>query len=119
MTDRDCMDLSLIGRECRHNSERWFPSLHDGKVDMTVFYAMGLAGEVGEVCNLVKKYVRGTMTKTELAEKLRDDTEGGDVFVYLLLLMDELGIDLFDSLMQAQAKCEERWGTGAQAGSVQ
>ena len=45
-------NLALLMRD---DSERWFPQWHDGSTGMplTVAYALGLAGEVGEVANVV------------------------------------------------------------------
>lgn len=97
------MDLTPIAHECRRNSERWFPALHANE-DMTVFYSLALAGEVGEMCNLIKKYIRsGWLPATESRSGL------ADIFTYLLLLADELHIDLIHALQEKQLVCEERW----------
>jgi NTP pyrophosphatase (non-canonical NTP hydrolase) len=104
----DCMDLSLMGRQARHNSERWFPGLHYSNEDLRVFYSLALAGEVGELCNIVKKYVR-TGNETRLREG-GIGSELADIFTYLLLLCDELKIDLFAEFEAKQAICEARWG---------
>jgi NTP pyrophosphatase (non-canonical NTP hydrolase) len=100
------MDLSLIGREVRRNSERWFPKLHETE-DLMVFYSLALAGEVGEICNLVKKNMRYSDFDLEAIR-----LEIADVFTYLLLLADELHIDLFDAFQEKQMICEKRWGHG-------
>lgn len=102
------MDLSLMGVQARKNSERWFPGLHHSDQDLKVFYSLALAGEAGELCNLVKKYVR-----TENLTVLREGgigSELADIFTYLLLLANELKIDLLDEFKAKQAICEARWG---------
>lgn len=100
------MDLSLVAQQLRWNSERWFPELHDGHVDLGPFYALALAGEVGEVCNLIKKTVRymNTTVPGNLASEI------ADVFTYLMLLANEYQVDVMEALHAKQAVCEERWG---------
>lgn len=53
-------------------------------------YGCALAGEVGELCNLIKKDFRGLdkVTKKELADEI------ADVAIYLDLLAARLGISL-------------------------
>lgn len=101
------MDLGLIAAQARKNSERWFPDLH-AEEDMKVFYGLALAGEVGELCNLTKKYVRHYKGTTVSEDDVRGEL--ADVFTYLILLADEWKIDLLDAFEAKQAVCEERWG---------
>lgn len=57
-------------------------------------WGCALAGEVGELCNLLKKLKRGddpAPTKAQLEEEL------GGSFVYLDLLAQRLGINLFEA----------------------
>jgi NTP pyrophosphatase (non-canonical NTP hydrolase) len=102
----DNMDLTLVARQSRWNSERWFPELHSGNIDLGPFYALALAGEVGEVCNLIKKTVRNK--NMIIAKDL--ELEMADVFTYLLLLADEYAIDLMEAFEAKQKVCELRWG---------
>jgi NTP pyrophosphatase (non-canonical NTP hydrolase) len=58
-----------------------------------IFYpCLGLAGEVGEVCEKVKKHVRDgrVLDKEDLKKEL------GDVLWYLSAVASDLGIDLDD-----------------------
>jgi NTP pyrophosphatase (non-canonical NTP hydrolase) len=100
--------LDSIASEARRNSERWFPSVHDPEkalVPLAVHYALGMCGEAGEVANVVKKALRkGETTSPELAAEL------ADVFIYLLLLADEAGVNLYAAYKDKQAVCEKRWG---------
>jgi len=100
--------LQLLAGEMRANSERWFPQLHDGTKDLSVFYALGLAGEVGEVANVVKKMQRDTGFDVALYAGLA--AELADVFVYLLLLADECGVDLLLEYRHKVTVNEQRWG---------
>lgn len=106
--DRDIMDLSLVARQARHNSERWFGVMHDEHPStLKYFYGLALAGEVGELANLLKKHWRTQEQNTlDVADEL------ADAFTYLLLLADELRVDLLDALEKKQAVCEARWGNG-------
>lgn len=104
--DGDCMDLSLVARQARHNSERWFPSIHTDQF-LDVFYALALGGEVGEVQNLLKKKMRDQNFNLK---QHCIGSELADVFTYLLLLADELHIDLMAEFEAKQAICEARWG---------
>lgn len=92
--------LTALARLYRENSERWFPHWHSPDLGMPlrVAYALGLAGEVGEVANVVKKMQRDGDSAV-LTEGL--GAELADVFVYLLLLADECDVDLY---AEAEAK---------------
>lgn len=100
--------LRAITAEARANSERWFPFVHDPSqavVPLAVHYALGMCGEAGEVANVVKKALRkGETTSDALAPEL------ADVLIYLLLLADETGVDLFAAYEAKRGVCEARWG---------
>lgn len=65
-----------------------------------IYYpALGLAGEVGEIANKVKKIIRGDVT----LEQRRDDlkAELGDVMWYVAATASDLGLDLRDLAKEA------------------
>ncbi len=71
-------------------------------------YAMGLAGEAGEVIEPLKKYLfhcrpldRDAITK-----------EAGDVLWYVTAICNVLGIDMQDVLAANVAKLRERYPSG-------
>ena len=100
--------LAKIAAEARCNSERWFPGVHDqdrALVPLLVHYAVGLGGEAGEVLNIVKKGLRRRALPPEGLE-----SELADCFIYLLLLADEVGVDLYRAYRDKAAVCEKRWG---------
>ncbi len=103
--------LDSIAAEARRNSERWFPSVHNPEqalVPLAVHYALGMCGEAGEVANVVKKALRkGETTSDGLADEL------ADVFIYLLLLADEAGVNLYAAYQHKRDICEKRWGKPA------
>jgi NTP pyrophosphatase (non-canonical NTP hydrolase) len=105
------MTLADLGGRMRANSERWFPAMHAAPaVPMAVFYALGMAGEAGEVANVVKKALRRGLVIDDVAT-IADEL--ADVFTYLLLLANECGVDLIAAYEGKAAICEQRWGTAA------
>lgn len=108
------MDLSLVARQARWNSERWFPDLHaQGPETLRIHYVLGLAGEAGEVANLFKKIHTGKVDYDDPETMVAIDSELADVLTYLLLLADECGVDLLEAFEAKQDVCEKRWGVPA------
>ncbi len=71
---------------------------------------LGLPGEIGEVVDLIKKYLYHRNGKALDTEKLKDEL--GDVLWYFFILLDTLGLT-FEEVMQANvAKLELRHGSG-------
>lgn len=102
-------EIKAITQQARCNSQRWFPFVHkddEAVVPLWVHYTLGLAGEAGEVANLVKKGLR----KGAPPEGI--DLELADVFIYLLLLADEVGVDLVNAYERKRDINEGRWGGG-------
>src|ERR1700757_2841826 len=97
------IDLDQIAKRARRNSERWFPQLHADQ-DMTTFYSLALAGEMGEVANLAKKRMRRASGVVEFESQIADEL--ADIFTYLLLLADECNVNLVDAFEKKQAICE-------------
>lgn len=101
--------LQGLADEMRTNSERWFPALHaaEALLPLPVFYALGLAGETGELVDEIKKAYR---TDGDLTQRENLAAEAADVLTYLLLLVDAAGIDLVQAYIDKAAFNEERWG---------
>lgn len=83
------MNMSEYAKEARTTA------IYPGQGTTTgLYYAtMGLAGEVGEVCNKVKKILRddnGVLTPKRQAEL---EGEYGDIFWYIAMSMFEAGLD--------------------------
>jgi len=75
-------------KEMQEDSQRWFPG-HG--LDLTVL-CLGLAGEAGEVADLMKKFLRGSKSWDEVQPKM--EVEIIDVFHYWCLLVGALNIDV-------------------------
>jgi NTP pyrophosphatase (non-canonical NTP hydrolase) len=100
-----------MGHQARKNSERWFPDIHNPMlqiIPIKIYYALALMGEAGEICDAIKKHHLRTGELDAEPEALK--SEIADVFIYLLLLADEWGIDILDAFEKKEKICEERWG---------
>ena len=71
-----------------------------------IYYSNAIAGEVGELCNLVKKeYGGGTnndMTVDKLHEHMLDEI--ADIYIYLIMISKKLGVghsqETFDDVIR-------------------
>jgi len=65
-----------------------------------------LAGEVGELCNYLKKLSRGDkIPKKKMAHEI------ADILTYLSLLSDQLDIDMEAALIEKFNIVSKRWGS--------
>ena len=108
------MELKRILEVNLTRSDRWHPGgINDWSLSD---WAVALSGEVGEVCNVVKKMNRlrdglaqkGVLTQAQYMEELR--FELADVFLYLLLLSARSGIDLEAAVVEKFNKVSEEYG---------
>lgn len=69
-------------------------ALYPRRLENLEYPTLGLAGEAGEVANVVKKVQRdfGGVITPEIREKLKDEL--GDVLWYVSACADELGLTL-------------------------
>ncbi len=76
----------------------------DTKFDLQ-YMSIGLAGEVGELCNLVKKQIRDKVDhKTAMMKEICD------IQIYLDLLTEQLGCSIEDCLKLKWDEVSERHG---------
>jgi NTP pyrophosphatase (non-canonical NTP hydrolase) len=94
--------------QCSSDSERWFP----GTRDDLPFMVLALAGEVGELANIVKKIERGTLSKKDAAVRRELAMEATDVFIYLMNVFKLLGVDPGKAYEQKRSINERRFGNG-------
>jgi len=101
--------MSLLATVCLEDSKRWFPGETNGDL---VHHTLSMAGEVGEVANIVKKIQRGDLKLSDavVLHDLREEVV--DVFIYLLNLAGILNIDLYKGFAAKRAINEKRWGNG-------
>lgn len=95
--------------DARHRSRgrSWAQRIDQQHVNVLLELTVALTGEVGELANIVKKIARGDFTlearKPELASEL------ADIFVYVLKLAGQLGIDLEAEYKDKMKLNEERF----------
>ena len=77
-----------------YQSEASQTALYPRRLENLEYPTLGLAGEAGEVANIVKKIQRdhGGVLNDEIRGKLKDEL--GDVLWYISACADELGITL-------------------------
>ncbi len=112
------MDLAKLVEIQTAFSREKFPIFWDIKTEQDLalrleYLTNALAGEVGEVANLVKKVVRSVVygrgdlrlddVRQELAEEITD------VFTYLLTIAGLLGLDLEKTYLQKLEKNRKRF----------
>jgi NTP pyrophosphatase (non-canonical NTP hydrolase) len=69
-------------------------------------WGCALSGEVGELCNFLKKLRRGDkIPKKALAHEI------GDIMTYLSLLSDNLDIDMESAIIEKFNIVSKRWGS--------
>lgn len=87
------------------DSREWFPDVAN---DLP-FMLLALSGEVGELCNIVKKVERGTLEHTNEVH-LDLAFEATDAFIYLLQVAGILGIDLIKTYEYKRQENLKRFG---------
>lgn len=93
------MDFNEYQKETRRTAS------HDTTLEVT---ALGVAGEAGEIADLVKKYL-GHGHPLDAAKLI---AEGGDVLWYLARLCDYLGVALEDMAKYNVEKLRQRYPDG-------
>ena len=100
------MELSLIQQIEADDSKDYFPEHEDDPF----FLALALVGEVGEICNNIKKHMRGDFDLTELRTRVAPELP--DVLIYLVMLSDNLGRDLEEEYHRKKEFNERRYRPG-------
>jgi NTP pyrophosphatase (non-canonical NTP hydrolase) len=90
--------------QCLEDSKEWFPTVAED----IKHHCLSLAGEVGELCNVLKKWDRGS-TDDECARQMMVD-ETADVFIYLCNIAALLGMNLEAEYDRKRAFNARRFG---------
>lgn len=99
-------ELVPLAIQALEDSRRWFPKTSES-ISHTV---LALAGEVGEVANIVKKLERGSIYMGDAKVRTDLHMEVADVFTYLVVLAGQLGIDLVRLYELKRMENERRFG---------
>lgn len=99
-------DLPGLIKQCQRDSQRWFPNISD---DLP-FAVLALVGESGELANLAKKVVRGSLSMEAARADMAE--EAVDVLIYLCMIFGILDVDVAKIYREKRAKNELRFGKG-------
>ena len=92
----------------RHASKfEWSQRASSENTQPLLYVALALAGEIGELANVVKKLERGDITYEQALVQAED--EAADVLIYLLKLSYQTGIDLEAAFINKQRANEVRF----------
>jgi len=103
------MNLPELQERAIADSRFWFPDVHATTQTAVVHFGLGIAGEVGELVNFIKKWNRGSITLEKLQEEAA--LEAADVAIYLMDICAELGIDLGQAIEIKRRVLVNRWGS--------
>lgn len=93
------------------NSRRWFPEVTKaGLTNEIIHMTLGIAGEVGEVAEHIKKAHRYGPDAAWTLDPMAIGFELADVLTYILNLAALLDLNMDEMLGEKQAVCEARWG---------
>jgi hypothetical protein len=97
-------DINEIADQIGEDGVTWFPDLAHN----TTFMALAAAGEVGELCNLLKKIERGTHSPDELEDGVVSETM--DAIIYLLAILWIHEVDVVNLYNKIREHNVERFG---------
>lgn len=109
------MDMSLNDFQRQASSTAIYPG--QGEIAGLVYATLGMAGEAGEVANVVKKVLRDDNSLLSPAKRARVADELGDVLWYAASVADELGISFEEIASGVLAKLNARKDAGTIGGS--
>jgi NTP pyrophosphatase (non-canonical NTP hydrolase) len=126
MTERPT-DLDWLANDCLADSERWFPHLHEHRDAAVIHMALGLAGEAGELANLVKKANRDGSLKGDgwgtpfnygaaVPSSRQIADEAVDCILYALLIIASFGYEPSDLITAKREFNNQRFTGGATHG---
>lgn len=105
MTDKPEMTLAEMALQCVEDSKLWFP----GIAQSVPHHTLSLAGEVGELANLVKKVERGSLDVKDARVRYDMAMETTDVFIYTLNIAGLLHVNLAESYKMKRAENTRRF----------
>lgn len=91
--------------ESHESLKHWNEKITENNLDVLNYLLLAAAGEIGEASNVAKKIIRGDFTLNDKIDSLSEELI--DAFIYIIKLINQLGIDLekeYDKKMQYNAK---------------
>lgn len=102
---KDGMTLAEMAMQCVEDSKLWFP----GIAQSVPHHTLSLAGEVGELANLVKKIERGSLDVKNAGVRYDLAMETTDVFIYTLNIAGLLHVNLAESYKMKRTENMKRF----------
>lgn len=100
--------LQMVGQEMMFDSKDWFGA--DVATDIDII-TLGIAGEAGEVCDVLKKMHRGTLSDEEGWPKYCEELV--DVFIYVISACALLNFNIVEGYYEKRAFNNERFSQHA------
>jgi NTP pyrophosphatase (non-canonical NTP hydrolase) len=107
MTLAELKQLQRQFDEQHRGTYPFYEEISEERIDVLEHLLVCLLGELGEFANATKKIRRGDYTLAEIKPQL--DEELTDVFIYLLKLSNQLGVDLEEAFLVKLRQNEERF----------
>ena len=104
--------LADIQRQCNDDSLEWFPK----HIDDISYLVHGLTGEAGEVSDMLKKAIRGSIDLDGSEARVAFAFELADVLIYTCLIANTLGLDLAETYKMKRDINVGRFGKTDQLG---
>lgn len=99
-------DLTGLVQQCYRDNQAFFPD----RADDLAFHALALAGELGELCNLIKKVERGSVTLDEARADIAE--EAVDVLIYLCSIFGIINANPVRIYATKRSRNVQRFGDG-------
>ncbi len=92
-----------------------YPGSNEGKMPELSYLALGLAGEVGETVEVIKKAMRKGAEELTEEQKAKLVLEMGDVMWYWVRMCDAMGVAPYDVIKYNIQKLNKRMDDGTVA----
>ena len=107
MTLKEIMELQA-GFDAKHRSKyQWGRSVAEASPVVLEHSLVCLVGELGEFANSLKKVNRGDMEYRDAFPNLEEELT--DVFIYLIQIANQMGVDLEQSYLRKLGRNRERF----------
>lgn len=102
------MDFRLTFKQFQDLMAKRDHDVFGSKCNNPEFLSIALAGETGEMCNIVKKVLRGDFTYKEAREDILNEL--ADIICYAVLMMDVFNEDTGDRVVKKFNEVSARFG---------
>jgi len=101
-----CTDYCLATPN-HQSKHQWGRSVDDTSPEVLEHSVVCLVGELGEFANTLKKVNRGDSSYQDARVNLEEELT--DVFIYLMQIANQMGVNLEESYLRKLAKNRERF----------